>query len=75
MKAAQIAVARRGLGWTQAELAAEAGLHPKAVAYWERRGDANPHPLHANTGIYRIREALTRQGVTFGPDHVTINNP
>lgn len=75
MKAKQIAIARRGLGWTQAELAAEAGLHPKAVAYWERKREATPHRFHTNTGIYRIREALTRHGVTFGADHVIINNP
>lgn len=75
MRANQIAIARRGLGLTQAELAAEAGLHPKAVAYWERRSDATLHKLHTGTGIYLICEALTRRGVTFGPDHVIIHNP
>lgn len=75
MRANQIAIARRGLGLTQAELAAEAGLHPKAVAYWEHRGDATPHPLHTGTGISRIHQALSRQGVTFGPDYITIHNP
>ena len=75
MQAKQIAPARRGLGWTQARLATEAGLHPKAVAYWERKGGATtPHWLHANAGLNRIQAALCRHGVTFGPDHVTISN-
>ena len=75
MQARQIAPARRGLGWTQVRLAAEAGLHPKAVAYWERKGGATtPHWLHANAGLNRIQAALCRHGITFGPDHVTISN-
>lgn len=75
MRANQIAIARRGLGLTQAELATEAGLHPKAVSYWERRGEPMPRQLHTNGSPYRIREALTRRGITFGPDYVTIHNP
>lgn len=77
MQARQIAIARRGLGWTQERLAAEAGLHPKAVAYWERmdRGRAIPHPMHTGSGLYRISAALDRQGVTFGPDGVNIPMP
>lgn len=74
MQARQIRIARRGLGWTQARLAAEAGLHPKAIAYWEGacRGDASPHRMHTGTGLHRINAALDRQGVTFGPDGVKI---
>ncbi len=34
----QIRAARAGLGWSQAELAGRAGIHAKAVAYWERMG-------------------------------------
>ena len=75
MQARQIAPARRGLGWTQARLATEAGLHPKAVAYWERKGGVvTPHPLHRNVGLNRIEAALIRYGVTFGPDHIIISN-
>lgn len=74
MQARQIRIARRGLGWTQARLAAEAGLHPKAVAYWEgeRRGSAIPHPMHTNSGLHRISAVMNRQGVIFGSDGVKI---
>ncbi len=34
----QIRAARAGLGWSQVELAGRAGIHAKAVAYWERMG-------------------------------------
>ena len=33
----QIRAARAGLGWSQAELAGQAGIHAKAVGYWEHR--------------------------------------
>jgi transcriptional regulator with XRE-family HTH domain len=75
MQARQIAIARRALGWTQARLAAEAGLHQKSVVYWERQGTVEPHRFHTGGGLYRIKAVLDRQGVTFGPDHVTISNP
>ena len=37
----QIRAARAGLGWSQAELAGRAGIHSKAVAYWERMGEVS----------------------------------
>ena len=37
----QIRAARAGLGWSQAELASHAGIHAKAVAYWERMGEVS----------------------------------
>ncbi len=37
----QIRAARAGLGWSQAELAGRAGIHAKAVAYWERMGEVS----------------------------------
>jgi len=36
---AQVRAARAMLGWRRRDLAAAAGLHPNAVAYWERQGD------------------------------------
>ena len=33
----QIRAARAGLGWSQEELAGQAGIHAKAVSYWEHR--------------------------------------
>ncbi len=39
----QIRAARAGLGWSQAELAGRAGIHAKAVAYWERMGRVSRH--------------------------------
>ena len=36
----QIRAARAGLGWSQEELAGRAGIHAKAVAYWERMQEA-----------------------------------
>ena len=36
----QIRAARAGLGWSQAELAGRAGIHAKAVQYWEHRQQA-----------------------------------
>ena len=37
----QIRAARAGLGWSQEELANHAGIHAKAVAYWERMGEVS----------------------------------
>ncbi len=37
----QIRAARAGLGWSQAELAGRAGIHAKAVAYWEHMGEVS----------------------------------
>ena len=37
----QLRAARAGLGWSQGELADRAGIHAKAVAYWERMGEVS----------------------------------
>ena len=42
----QIRAARAGLGWSQAELAGRAGIHAKAVAYWERMGEVSRRQAH-----------------------------
>ncbi len=61
---AQIRAGRALLRWRQSDLAEAAGLHPKAVAYWEaktamrERGDA--------IGVGRIRKAFgANDAVTF----------
>ena len=42
----QIRAARAGLGWSQAELAGRAGIHAKAVQYWERMGAVSQRQAH-----------------------------
>ncbi|WP_306133457.1 helix-turn-helix domain-containing protein [Roseivivax marinus] len=70
MHAPIIKAARAGLGWSQAQLAAEAGIHPKAVAYWERktrpRGDAP-----SVGAIPLMREAFARHGVKIEGSAIT----
>lgn len=63
-----IRAARAGLGWTQAQLAAEAGLHRNAIAYWERGTGKN---LGAATAAVSIRQAFARHGVTIHSQAVT----
>ncbi len=63
MNATTIKAARAGLDWTQARLAAEAGLHPKSVAYWERMPDELP--TNRNGAPSRMKEALARAGVAI----------
>ena len=58
---AQIRAGRARLRWRQSDLAEAAGLHPKAVAYWEAktamrgRGEA--------IGVGHIRVAFEANGV------------
>lgn len=68
---AQIRAARALLGWTRQELAAAAGLHRNAVAYWER-AVAIPPPLPSGRrtslephACRLIREALEHAGVAI----------
>ena len=42
----QIRAARAGLGWSQAELAGRAGIHAKAVQYWEHMGEVSRRQAH-----------------------------
>ncbi len=58
---AQIRAARALLGWTQKDLAEAADLHPKAVAYWERKDSMSAR--REEVGAQRIRHALADAGV------------
>ncbi len=58
----QIRAARAGFGWSQAELAGRAGIHAKAVAYWERMGEVSQRQAHG-WAPERILAALQSAGV------------
>jgi transcriptional regulator with XRE-family HTH domain len=68
LNATTIKATRAGLDWTQAHLAAEAGLHPKSVAYWERM--PGELPVNRNGAPSRMKEALARAGVVIVGDGV-----
>lgn len=57
---AVLRAARMLAGLSQADLARAAGLHPKSVAYWERRGSRG---VFGEQGFRRIVEALRGAGV------------
>src|SRR5215469_15799269 len=60
----QIRAARELLGWRRQDLARAAGLHPNAVAYWERRKFIpSPPACDAPVACRRIRSALMKAGV------------
>ena len=61
----QIRAARTLLGWRRSDLAAAAGLHVNAVAYWEKH-DTLPA---SEVGCVRIKRALFDAGV------MAINSP
>ena len=67
----QIRAARAGLGWSQEELANHAGIHAKAVAYWERINDKKyrphfpPHPAERKAAVgtaFQKKTAPSRRG-------------
>lgn len=58
---AQIRAGRALLGWRQRDLAEAAVLHPKAVAYWERK--AAMQTRREEVGVGRIRRAFKTAGV------------
>lgn len=60
LSGAVIRAARILADMTQAELAAAAGVHPKTVGYWERRGSRR---RWSEIGSGRIVEALRARGV------------
>lgn len=60
MSGAVVRAARVLAGLTQSELAAAAGVHPKTVGYWERRGSRR---RWGEIGLGRIVEALRARGV------------
>jgi transcriptional regulator with XRE-family HTH domain len=66
---AQIRAARALLGCRRQDLAAAAGLHPNAVAYWERR-KVIPAPPDRDTphACRQIAEALRLNGVVVIDD-------
>jgi DNA-binding XRE family transcriptional regulator len=57
----QIRAARMLAGLTQADLAREAGCHPRSVRYWENKG-SNP-PTNVLSTLDSIEQALNRHGV------------
>ena len=58
---AQIRAGRALLRWRQSDLAKVAGLHPKAVAYWEAK--AAIRGRREEVGVGRIRRAFAANGV------------
>jgi len=70
MKAQQIKAARAALNWTQTDLAQRAGIHPKAVAYWEAPGrDGSCNTVGAPPAI---RSAFTQAGIEYQGRRVVI---
>jgi transcriptional regulator with XRE-family HTH domain len=57
----QIRAGRALLGWRQSDLAERAGLHPKAVAYWEAKTAMRGR--REKVGVARIRRAFEAAGV------------
>ena len=57
----QIRAARMLAGLTQADVAREAGCHPRSVRYWENKG-SNP-PTNVASTLDCIEQALNRHGV------------
>lgn len=57
---AVLRAARVLAGMTQRELATAASLHPKSIAYWERKGSRG---RYGEVGVRRIVEALRAHGV------------
>jgi len=57
----QIRAARMLAGLTQAELACATGCHPRAVRYWEAKG--NKTPTNVTATLECIEKALNRHGV------------
>ena len=57
----QIRAARMLAGLTQAELAREAGCHPRSVRYWESKG--NNLPTNVVSTLDSIEQALIGYGV------------
>jgi transcriptional regulator with XRE-family HTH domain len=70
MNARQIKAARAALNWTQTDLAQRAGVHPKAIAYWEAPGrDGTHHKVGAPPAI---RDAFTQAGIEYQNGRVQI---
>ena len=59
----QIRAARALLGWTRADLAEAAGLHPNSVAYWENTTEIPTRPSQEPHACRLIRKALRAVGL------------
>jgi hypothetical protein len=64
----QIAAARMLLGWRQVDLAKAAGLHRRAIQYWEM-ADSIPVENRMPEGVRHIAWGLARHGV------IPVNRP
>jgi len=64
-----IRTGRAAAGWTQAELARRASLHPKTIAYWEVRAATH---VARGYGPEQIRRAFADAGITFEPGSMRI---
>ena len=64
----QIRAARAGLGWSQEVLANHAGIHAKAVAYWERMGEVSRRQAQGRAPG-RMLAALSSAGVEVTAGH------
>jgi transcriptional regulator with XRE-family HTH domain len=60
LSGAVLKAARTLAGLSQRQLADAAGLHPKSVAYWERKGSSGHW---GEVGLKRIVDALRAHGV------------
>ena len=60
----QIRAGRALLGWRQSDLAKAAGLHPKAVQYWEGK----PTIKGREVGVERICDTFEHAGVALFTD-------
>ena len=58
----QIRAARAGLGWSREELAGRAGIHAKAVQYWEHKGAVSRSQAHGWAPV-RMLAAFQSAGV------------
>lgn len=67
----QIKAARAMLEWTRVRLANAAGVHPNAVAYWERAPlipgtlPSGRQSWHETAVVGRIRKSLESAGICF----------
>ncbi len=62
MRPEVIRAARAGLGWSQEQLAQEAGVHQKSVAYWERGGGG---PGARSRTLPAMQAAFAKHGVVI----------
>ena len=71
----QIRAARALLGWTRADLAEAAGLHPNSVAYWENAAEIPTRPSQEPHACRLIRKALRAAGLQISKAPPTAATP